>query len=91
MFFRILSFVLFSLLTLSNGYLKNDNELRRQYLNYRKIHDKEETPYGYDLFVKNLQKVEIFNANNVDCRMYLTQYSDTYEEQSTLTKCFIKN
>lgn len=91
MFFRILFSALFSLLTLSNGYLKNDNELRRQYLNYRKIHDKEETPYGYDLFVKNLQKVEVFNANNIDCRMYLTQYSDTYEDQSTLTKCFIKN
>ena len=71
--------------------MKNNDELRRQYLNYRIIHNKEETPYGYDLFVENLQKVEIFNANNVDCRMYLTQYSDTHDEQSTLTKCFIKN
>jgi hypothetical protein len=90
MFLKLLYSVLFSLLALSNGYLKNENELKRQYSNYRQIHNKEETPYGYNLFLKNLQKVEIFNANNVDCRMYLTQYSDTYDEQSTVTKCFVK-
>ena len=90
MFLRIITSALFTLLVLSNAYLKNEDELKRQYMNYRQIHNKEETPYGYSLFLKNLQKVEIFNANNVDCRMYLTQYSDTYDEQSTVKKCFVK-
>lgn len=88
MFLKIATILLLSLLTASSGYLTNKDELRRQYADYRKIHNKEETTFGFDLFIENLQKVESFNANNVDCRMFLTQYSDTYDDQSTYTKCY---
>ena len=62
-------------------------ELKRQYDNYRQIHDKSETDYGFELFVQNLQRVELFNSENSECRMYLTQYSDTYEENAVYKKC----
>ena len=89
MFSKILT-ILLSFLTISSGYLTNMDELQRQYVDYRQIHNKEETSFGFDLFMENLQKAESFNANNDGCRMFLTQYSDTYDAQSTHIKCYKK-
>ena len=87
--FKLIISTLITILSFSkfNAYLTNMGELRRQYDNYRQIHDKSETSYGFELFVQNLQRVELFNSENSECRMYLTQYSDTYEENAVYKKC----
>jgi len=87
--FKLIISTLITILSFSkfNAYLTNMGELRRQYDNYRQIHDKPETDYGFELFVQNLQRVELFNSENSECRMYLTQYSDTYDENAVYKKC----
>lgn len=87
--FKLIISTLITFLSFSrfNAYLTDMKELKRQYDNYRQIHDKSETDYGFELFVQNLQRVELFNSENSECRMYLTQYSDTYEENAVYKKC----
>ena len=85
--FKLIISTLLTILSFSTAYLTNMGELRRQYYNYRQIHDKSETDYGFELFVQNLQRVELFNSENSECRMYLTQYSDTYEDNAVYKKC----
>jgi len=87
--FKLIISTLITFLSFSrfNAYLTDMKELKRQYDNYRQIHDKSETSYGFELFVQNLQRVELFNSENSECRMYLTQYSDTYEENAVYKKC----
>ena len=87
--FKLIISTLITFLSFSrfNAYLTDMKELKRQYDNYRHIHDKSETDYGFELFVQNLQRVELFNSENSECRMYLTQYSDTYEENAVYKKC----
>ena len=63
------------------------NELRRQYDDYLKIFKKVETPRSFDNFVYNLNTIENFNQENNDCRMYLTQHSDTLEDEYLHKKC----
>lgn len=79
----ILSFFTFS----SYSILTNLPELRRQYKDYLNIFDKSETSYGFENFVENLNKIEYNNNNNNGCKMYLTQYSDTFDSEPVLTKC----
>ena len=75
------------LLASVNAYLTDNNELRRQYDNYLKIFNKEETPSSFKAFVQNLNTIEIYNKYNSECRMYLTQHSDTFEDVYILKKC----
>jgi len=82
--FLFLSFFTFS----SYSFLINMSELRRQYQDYLRIFDKTETSYGFETFVENLNTVEYYNKNNNNgCKMYLTQYSDTFDPEAVLTKC----
>ena len=83
--FLFLSFFTFS----SYSVLTHLPELRRQYQDYLRIFDKMETSYGFETFVENLNTIEYYNKNNNDgCKMYLTQYSDTFDTEAVLTKCF---
>lgn len=80
--------ILLTFLTCGNAYLTDNNELRRQYNNYLEIFNKQETPTSFEAFVKNLNTIEIFNKENREnCRMYLTQHSDTFEDVYILKKC----
>jgi hypothetical protein len=82
--FLFLSFFTFS----SYSFLTNMPELRRQYQDYLRIFDKTETSYGFETFVENLNTVEYYNKNNNDgCKMYLTQYSDTFDQEAVLFRC----
>lgn len=82
--FLFLSFFSFS----SYSFLTNMPELRRQYQDYLRIFDKTETSYGFETFVENLNTVEYYNKNNNDgCKMYLTQYSDTFDPEAVLFRC----
>lgn len=82
--FLFLSFFTFS----SYSFLINMSELRRQYQDYLRIFDKTEISYGFETFVENLNTVEYYNKNNNNgCKMYLTQYSDTFDPEAVLTKC----
>jgi len=84
----MLKFILFLFgLIGANSYLTDNNELKRQYDNFLKIFNKEETPLGFKTFVQNLNTIEIFNKENSNCRMYLTQHSDTFDDVYILTKC----
>jgi hypothetical protein len=71
----------------AGAYLTDNNELRRQYTNYLKIFDKVEKASSFEIFVQNLNAIEIYNKDNSDCRMYLTQHSDTFEDVYILKKC----
>ena len=62
-------------------------ELRRQYDDYLKIFKKVETPHSFNNFVYNLNTIENFNQENNECRMYLTQHSDTFEDEYLHKKC----
>lgn len=82
-------FLLISLFTFSTYcHLTNLPELRRQYKDYLNIFDKDETSYGFEVFIENLNRIEDYNKNNVQgCKMYLTQYSDTFDTEPVLTRC----
>jgi hypothetical protein len=80
----LITFITFSS---SNAYLTNMDELKRQYDNYRQIHKKPVTENGFEIFVQNLQRIESFNAQHSGCRMYLTQYSDTLEDNAIFKRC----
>ncbi len=87
MIFKLIISTLIIFLSSSNAYLTNMGELKRQYDNYLKIHNKAETSNSFEIFVQNLQRIEMFNSENSNCRMYLTQYSDTHDENSVYKKC----
>ena len=91
MMFKLIISTLITFLSFSrySAYLTNMGELKRQYDNYRQIHRKPETENGFELFVENLQRIESFNSQNTDsgCRLYLTQYSDTIEENAIYKRC----
>lgn len=76
----ILPIVVFSKLT-------NQQELRRQYADFLNIFKKDETPLGFETFVQNLNTIEDYNKQNNGCRMYLTQHSDTFEDEFLHKKC----
>jgi hypothetical protein len=76
----ILPIVVFSKLT-------NQQELRRQYSDFLNIFKKDETPLGFETFIQNLNTIEDYNKQNNGCRMYLTQHSDTFEDEFLHEKC----
>ena len=77
--FRILT--LLSFIFSSYGLRHNNDaykrELRRQYLDYKKIFNKnhENIPFGFEIFSENLQRIDSYNKENPNCKMFLTQYS----------------
>ena len=91
MTFKLIISTLITFLSFSryNAYLTNMDELKRQYDNYCQIYRKPNTGYGFEFFVENLQRIESFNSQNSDsgCRLYLTQYSDTIEENAVYKRC----
>ena len=56
-------------------------ELKRQYDDFLKTFKKSETVNSFETFVYNLNTLENFNDENNGCRMYLTQHSDTFENE----------
>ena len=76
----ILPIVVFSKLT-------NQQELRRQYADFLNIFKKDEIPLGFETFIQNLNTIEDYNKQNNGCRMYLTQHSDTFEDEFLHKKC----
>ena len=76
---------------LSFSYLIDNQELKRQYRDYLTIFKKVERPFGFEAFVRNLNTVESFNKDNNGCKMYLTQYSDTFEKNHIYNTCTSKN
>lgn len=62
-------------------------ELRMQYDDYLKIFKKVERPNSFENFIHNLNTIENFNHENNGCRMYLTQHSDTFEDEYLHKRC----
>jgi len=80
--------ILSALFILSSAYLSDNHELRRQYNNYLSLFKKVEPTNGFETFVRNLNTIEEYNQNSHgDCRMYLTQYSDTFENKYIYNSC----
>ncbi len=80
--------ILSTLFIISSGYLSDNQELRRQYNNYLSLFLKREPPSGFETFVQNLNTIEVYNQNsNGECKMYLTQYSDTFENKYIYNSC----
>ena len=63
------------------------DELKRQYKDYLKIFNKVETAYSFETFVHNLNIIQDFNDENNGCKMYLTQHSDSFENEYIHKKC----
>ena len=61
-------------------------ELRRQYDDFKNRLNKVETLLSFETFVYNLNTIENFNEKNNGCRMYLTQNSDV-DIDEVHTKC----
>lgn len=86
--FKILNILLLSLLPFGLSILYDNNELKRQYNNFRKMYKKQDIiENGYENFIMNLHKIENFNKINNSCKLYLTQYSDTDGESSVYNTC----
>jgi hypothetical protein len=66
-------------------------ELKRQYNDFLNTFKKVETPSSFETFVYNLNTIENFNEVNNGCRMYLTQHSDTFENEYLHKKCKYEN
>jgi hypothetical protein len=65
-------------------------ELRRQYDDFKNRLNKVETPLSFETFVYNLNTIENFNEEKNGCRMYLTQNSDVNINE-VYTKCNERN
>jgi len=63
------------------------NEYRNQYIDYCKRFDKEISEYGFNNFLESLELVQNGNKESGNCRFYLTQYSDTEQENRIFKKC----
>lgn len=63
------------------------NEFRRQYDSYVKQFNKVETEHSFQIFLTNLNEIDIYNKENSNCKMYLTQHSDTFDNQYLLRRC----
>ena len=61
-------------------------ELRRQYDDFKNRLNKVETPLSFETFVYNLNTIENFNEEKNGCRMYLTQNSDV-DIDEVYTEC----
>ena len=80
--------IISALFILSSAYLSDNQELRRQYNNYLSVFKKTEISRGFETFVQNLNTIEVHNQNsNGECKMYLTQYSDTFENKYIYNSC----
>lgn len=64
-----------------------NNELRRQYADFLRIFKKPEISSGFETFVQNLQTIEANNRERNVCKMFLTQHSDTFENEYILNTC----
>ena len=84
----LLKVLILSLFMPSRSHLTNMNELKRQYIDYKKIYKKKYTVDGFDNFVTNLQRIEDYNKKYGNCRMYLSKYSDeTTDNEFLIKKC----
>jgi len=64
-----------------------NNEYRNQYIDYCKRFEKEISEYGFNNFLESLSLVQNGNKERENCRFYLTQYSDTEQENRIFKKC----
>jgi hypothetical protein len=55
------------------------NEIRRQYMDYLRIFKKQERPNSYTMFLENLSRI-----SNRDCDRHVDRYSD---EELTFIDC----
>jgi hypothetical protein len=84
----LIKLIFISLFYLSQSILTDSSELKRQYSNYLEIFDKVETSKGFENFVQNLGTIEYHNQNRHNgCKLYLTQYSDTTNDNSIYNSC----
>lgn len=83
----LIKILLLSMLYLSQSILTDKNELKRQYENYADIFNKQKSSEGFENFVQNLGIIEHYNQNNSKCKMHLTQYSDTADNNSIYNSC----
>jgi len=83
--FKVFSFLFFIIPAVS--ILQNNNELRRQYNDYRKIFNKNEVENGFENFVQNLNKIEVHNNEHSGCKLYLNRYSDQEGDNSVHNIC----
>ena len=84
----LLKVLILSLFMPSRSHLTNMKELKRQYIDYKKIYKKNYTVDGFDNFVTNLQRIEDYNKKYGNCRMYLSKYSDeTTDNEFLIKKC----
>jgi hypothetical protein len=90
MFKKIIISILF-FVSASSAVSHKNNELRRQYADFLRIFNKEEKPNGFETFAQNLQTIESNNKEYSQCKMYLTQHSDTYENEYIFNTCSNKN
>ena len=72
----------------SSAVLTNNHELLRQYKDFRKIFNKEkELDNGFENFVQNLNRIEMYNNEHNGCKMYLNRYSDENGDESVYNVC----
>jgi hypothetical protein len=64
-----------------------NNEYRNQYIDYCKRFEKEISEYGFNNFLESLSLVQNGNKERGNCRFYITQYSDTEQENRIFKKC----
>jgi len=64
-----------------------NNEYKNQYINYCKRFEKEISDDGFNNFLESLSLVQNRNKEGGNCRFYLTQYSDTEQENRIFKKC----
>lgn len=64
-----------------------NNEYRNQYIYYCKRFQKEISDDGFNNFLESLSLVQNRNKEGGNCRFYLTQYSDTEQENRIFKKC----
>ena len=80
-----LSLFAFSYASNNDAYYR---ELQRQYQDYRQIFKKQDnTPNGFEIFIENVHRIDSYNKENPNCRMYLTQHSDTIENEPGYNTC----
>lgn len=67
---------------------KQNDQYKKQYFDFARIHNKQISEEGLENFMESMSLVESSNRDNTNrCKLYLTQYSDTKQENRFFKKC----
>jgi hypothetical protein len=74
-------FLLFTFFNLSFGKYTKEDQMKDQYNDFLKIHNKHYSNHNeyqthFEIFQENLARMKTYNNGEKTCKMYLTQYSD---------------